>query len=310
MPVTITSFEQGMAIANLHLQVVQEVEQEFRRGLNPITTLAGGFLRDINQGVQPKDMDFFLSEPSADPEETLRFITRVSEQSGHKFRLLGHNDLTRTEYPRHFQVWESFEYPEGDFPYNLIFVPFGEYHPLAFDIAMCNIYLYAPGQPLMPGQGYVDDIENNTLTILNIRDQFLAQEVPEAVEVSLATLAVRLRKHLDKYPTRKVVLGRQFLTGNPVAQRTYEYLRELNLIEEPRALLPAERQDLDRYELRLQDGEIAARGAQVARARELLAVMGAEWGRVEARVGALRDPAQVPPRPEALEPFILFDDPH
>lgn len=223
--------------------------QEFEGG----AVLAGGFLRDMDNGVQPKDLDFFLMAPEVDTEG---FAKSIFDSFGHTFKLLGREG---EEYPMGLTVFESVTYPVGDFPINLVFTPYGHRHPLAFDIGLCEIYLLRPGDPLFRSRNYKQDQENNTLTITTVADSYASQQGLVHESESIPHHIKHLRRLTEKYPDHKVVVS----TSLVMKRYLPELLRKLyeeQLLENTRAILPTPRFIPSRNQIRLQDRAEALRG--------------------------------------------------
>ncbi len=215
--------------------------------------LAGGFLRDMDNGVQPKDLDFFLMAPEVDTEG---FAKDIFDSFGHTFKLLGREG---EEYPMGLRVFESVTYPEGDFPINLIFTPHGHRHPLAFDIGLCEIYLLRPGDPLFRSRNYIQDKENSTLTITAVADSYASQNGLVQERESIPHHINHLRRLLEKYPDHKVVVS------SNLVMKTYflNFLRKLyeeQLLENTREILPTPIRILNRNQFRLQNRAAASWG--------------------------------------------------
>ena len=226
--------------------------QEFEGG----AVLAGGFLRDMDNGVQPKDLDFFLMAPEVNTEG---FAKSIFDSFGHTFKLLGRDGW---DYPLGLKVFESVTYPENDFPINLIFTPYGHRHPLAFDIGLCEIYLLRPGDPLFRSRNYMRDQENNTLTITAVADSYASQQGLIQESQSIPCHIRHLKRLTEKYPTHKVVVS----TGLVMKVYLPELLRKLyeeQLLENTREILPTPRRIPSRNQLRFQDRAEALRGLDI-----------------------------------------------
>lgn len=249
---------------------------EFERG----AVLAGGFLRDMDNGVQPKDLDFFLMAPEVDTEG---FAKQIFNSFGHTFKMLGREG---EEYPMGLTVFESVEYPLGSFPINLVFTPHGYRHPLAFDIGLCEIYLFNPRDPLYKSQRYIRDIEDNTLTINAVADSFSTQQGLVQESQLISRHINHLRRLLEKYPGRKVEVS-----ANLIIKEYFPYfmraLYEEQILENTREILPSQRRILRRNPVRLQDGATASWGL-----RDPFEERGLE---LEARTYSLFDRAQIYP---------------
>jgi len=226
--------------------------QEFEGG----AVLAGGFLRDIDNGVQPKDLDFFLMAPEVDTEG---FAKSIFDSFRHTFKLLGREG---EDYPMGLKVFESVTYPRGDFPINLIFTPYGHRHPLAFDIGLCEIYLLRPGDPLFRSRNYIQDKENSTLTITAVADTYSSQQGLIQEGDSIPHHIKHLRRLTEKYPTHKVVVS-----SNLIMKRYFsKLLRKLyeeQLLENTREILPTPRRIPSRNQVRFQNRAETLRGLEL-----------------------------------------------
>ena len=243
--------------------------------------LAGGFLRDMDNGVQPKDLDFFLMAPEVNIEG---FAKDIFDSFGHTFKLLGREG---EEYPMGLKVFESVTYPLNDFPINLIFTPHGHRHPLAFDIGLCEIYLLRPGDPLFRSRNYLQDKENNTLTITAVADSYASQQGLVRESQSIPAHIRHLRRLLEKYPDHKVIVSSNLI------MKTYfpSFLRKLyeeQLLENTREILPTPRRILNRNQFRFQNRAETLRGLDLPFREEAL--------ELEARADSLFNRPQVQPR--------------
>ena len=250
--------------------------QEFEGG----AVLAGGFLRDMDNGVLPKDLDFFLMAPEVDTEG---FAKSIFDSFGHTFKLLGREG---ERYPMGLKVFESVTYPVGDFPINLIFTPYGHRHPLAFDIGLCEIYLLRPGDPLFRSRNYIQDKENNTLTVTAVADSYSSQQGLIQEGDSIPHHIKHLRRLTEKYPTHKVVVSSKLVMKSYFS----EFLRKLyeeQLLENTRAILPTPRRIPSRNQFRFQDRAEAIRGLDLPFREEAVDV--------EARVHSIFYRPQVQP---------------
>ena len=243
--------------------------------------LAGGFLRDMDNGVQPKDLDFFLMAPEVDTEG---FAKSIFDSFGHTFKLLGREG---EEYPMALRVFESVTYPENDFPINLIFTPYGHHHPLAFDIGLCEIYLLGPGDPLLRSQNYIQDKENNTLMVTAVADSYAYQQGLIKESESIPCHIRHLKRLTEKYPTHKVVVS-----SNLIMKRYFpELLRKLyeaQLLENTREILPTPRRIPSRNPFRFQDRAETLRGLDLPFREETI--------ELETRTHSLFNRPQVQPR--------------
>lgn len=243
--------------------------------------LAGGFLRDMDNGVQPKDLDFFLMAPEVDTEG---FAKSIFDSFGHTFKFLGREG---EDYPMGLKVYESVTYPENDFPINLVFTPYGHRHPLAFDIGLCEIYLLRPGDPLFKSRNYIQDKENNTLTITAVADSYSSQQGLIQESQSIPCHIRHLKRLLEKYPTHKVVVSSNLI------MKSYfpELLRKLyeeQLLENTREILPTPRRIPIRNPFRFQDRAETLRGLDLPFREETI--------ELETRTHSLFNRPQVQPR--------------
>ena len=250
--------------------------QEFERG----AVLAGGFLRDMDNGVQPKDLDFFLTAPEVDTEG---FAKSIFDSFGHTFKLLGREG---EDYPMGLMVFDSFTYPVGDFPINLIFTPYGHRHPLAFDIGLCEIYLLRPGDPLFKSRNYMRDQENNTLTITAVADSYASQQGLIQESQSIPCHIKHLKRLTEKYPTHKVVVSSGLIMKSYFS-KLLRKLYEEQLLENTREILPTPRRIPSRNQFRLQDRAEALRGLNLP--------FGGGGLELETRVHSVFDRPQVQP---------------
>ena len=223
--------------------------QEFEGG----AVLAGGFLRDMDNGVQPKDLDFFLMAPAVDTEGLAKCIF---DSFGHAFKLLGREG---EDYPMGLMVFESVTYPENDFPINLIFTPHGHRHPLTFDIGLCEIYLRRPGDSLFRSRNYTQDKENNTLTVTAVADSYAVLQDLVHESDSIQYHIKHLRRLTEKYPTHKVVVS-STLIMKKYFPGLLRKLYEEQLLENTREILPTPRRIPSRNPFRFQDRAEALRG--------------------------------------------------
>ncbi|AUX83668.1 hypothetical protein FDJ32_gp39 [Pseudomonas phage NV1] len=298
MTLQITSFDHGMEVALATVHKIDALGYKF--------VLAGGFMRDIDNGVQPKDMDFFFQGVPNGPGQT--GSEGVDAAAKAVFDVLGHTyrkftAQTDQEYPEGLIVYESVEVPDGDFPANLIFTAPGTQHPVEFDIAFCNIQLYKgmaflhnPGDELWKvhrGYQYEADKEQKLLTVNGIHDQYTLMYSPErpAFEPAMVRFLGHLRRVMEKYPDHRPVIGMYYIEDEE-GRKVYNRLIEENIFGDPRQVLPAERQVIDWDEFRQPDREEGLGQAELQFAR---GVAGPDF--VEATLARLRDIPQVQPRP-------------
>lgn len=274
MTQVITSLEQGVSIAQEALRKLQQNNQH--------ASLAGGFLRDITAGIQPKDMDFYMD------------VTR----QGIEAELVAHGEAlgcTWNEvggaYDHGLSVYESVGLPEDQFPVQLIFTPRGEVHPLLFDIGICEQYMWNPNMTYIDRSALAKrDIENKTLTVNLTADSFRTQMFGEPERVDLLAgmqqFLGHLRRVMEKFPDHRVVFSQRFIQ-TPWGREVYDILIQENIIGDPRTLFPAQGQEPSGDEVRQQDG--ATGGIGYARSTTA--------SYTEAVTSALRDRAQVQSRP-------------
>lgn len=287
MTLQITSSEHGLEVGRSIIDVVR------RFANRPV--LAGGFLRDVLNGVQPKDMDFFMDSPVGPIERTDEQAAAIFGALGHKFTKLGLNvnEVHDNEYPQHLTVYESTEFPEDHLPLNLIYTTHGERHTLNFDLACCNVYMYDDGELLISREAQ-QDFDEKTITIINFSDTWLRHRIPDDHERSAARLIDHINRVKAKFPDSHVQFS-QHMTINHEFPIYHAALLAGGLIGDPRTILPPEGQEPIRDEVRLEDGatpvhELEQRTAQrqLGDAQEILDLL-------ETRARPVRDPAQVQP---------------
>ena len=250
--------------------------QEFEGG----AVLAGGFLRDMDNGVQPKDLDFFLMAPEVNTEG---FAKSIFDSFGHTFKLL---EREGAGYPMGLKVFESVTYPKNDFPINLIFTPHGHHHPLAFDIGLCEIYLLGPGDPLLRSRNYIQDKENNTLTVTAVADSYATQQGLTQEGDSIPCHIRHLKRLTEKYPTHKVMVS-SGLIMKKYFSKLLRKLYEEQLLENTREILPTPRRIPSRNQFRFQNRAEALRGLDLPFREEAI--------ELETRTPFLFDRPQVQP---------------
>ncbi|QIQ66474.1 hypothetical protein clash_42 [Pseudomonas phage clash] len=280
--------------------------------------VGGGFLRDCDNGVVPKDIDIYVVEPRTLQEVAIRNRVRVVPMAvdedtievnvirffnaiGHKKVRLGDKEVNN-DYPNSFKVWESCEFPEGHLPVNLIVC--NQEHPCVFDIGLCSISFWNGDHSLLYGPNYTRDKVNKWLTLINIADPLLGHTVHENIisDGAVDRLVNHIRRVMEKYPDHKVKLSDKLISWvNLVGSNTshsvlkvIERLQEENIIERPGEILPAQAEVIDWDALRLQHRE--------ARARDD-AVVG-----VQAEAANLRGEAQVLPRLQGIFRDWLIDE--
>lgn len=306
MTLQITSFEHGMEVAYNVMDVVNRFQP---------ATLAGGYLRDIDHGIQPKDMDFFL-QGAQNPAGVIGFgatdelAGKIFEALGHKYKVYDTFDIdgAETQYPKFMRVYESTEHPDDHFPLNLIFTSPGEEHPLDFDLNICNIYLFPqtawPNNEnrytLHRSMNYGQDKEDKTITIQRFRDSYLQFRTVEDIGVSTRRLINHIKRVQVKFPEHTVVFAQTLITGRTLGATTEDVnfvrnaLIEGEVIGHPREILPTEGQDLIRNEVRQQDRAEGLGALEQLTANRQWTVQ--VFDDVQARAAELPDPAQVQPR--------------
>ena len=302
MTLQITSFDHGLEVALATVKKIDTLGFQF--------VMAGGFLRDIDHGVQPKDMDlFFRGVPNGAGQTGTQGIDAAAKAV---FDLLGHTYKkftadTENEYPNTMVVFESVEVPDGDFPVNLMFTAPGTSHPIQFDIGLCNIQLYKANDLFMvDGERwrihrdwmYANDEDNKTLTVHCIHDQYTLMYSPDVPEFEPAMVRFlgHMRRVMAKYPDYTPTISLNYL-DQPEGAQVYERLIQENIFGDPRTLLPAERQAVDWDEFRQPDREEGLGQVELNFAR-------GEAGPdlVQATLDRIQRRAQVQPR------FVVEDD--
>lgn len=308
MTIQITSPEHGLEISNQVFRILNEVNADGG------WYLAGGYLRDVELGVQPKDMDFFshvANEAAIAPA-----VAAISERLGHTFKQLG--NLVGEEYPIGFVVYESDEKPEGHFPVNLIFSVAVDFPP--FDLGICQVYQYGPNERPYRSEPYKRDIAEHTITVTNWNTQVMGTpDVLPGFEALLEATRANARKSLAhtqrimaKYPTFQVQLSTTALppTGRwaqspALVNAGITIFQEAGLLGNPRTLLPTQGPIIEGDAVGLED---RAEDLEQAEARTARREIGGEW--LDRAIQAARDrvhnPAQVQPRPVA--DLAFFDD--
>lgn len=238
--------------------------------------VGGGFLRDCDNGVVPKDIDIYVVEPRTLQQVTIRNRVRVVPKEvdedtlevnvirffnaiGHKKVRLGDNEVNN-DYPAGFKVWETCEVPEGHLPVNLIVCK--QEHPCTFDIGLCCISFWNGDRTLLYSPDYTRDKGNKWITLINIADPLLGHTVHEAIisDGAVDRLVNHIRRVMEKYPDHKVKLSDNLIAWvNLVGSNTshsvlkvIERLQEENIIERPGEVLPAQAEVIDWDALRLQ----------------------------------------------------------
>lgn len=272
MTLQITSMDQALGVCDEYLRILETA------GLS--AAVAGGFLRDADHGIQPKDVDIFIdSPPGFTPLQMAEAAGLYFTRMGHEYEALGDGE----DYPEGLTVFESTKHPENEFPINLIFTPPGTVHPRTFDLGLCDIS-YSIQWGITRKFSYHEDSVNKTITLNKFGDHF---EGPEPDEVKKLDRQIdHIKRLVTKYPDHKVQVRAEVFAWGSVD--LYERLIEEKLIGDPRTLLPAEGQDTDGDEVRLEDGaegvDLVGRWVQRVRAMEAIAP-------------GVFDRAQVQPRP-------------
>lgn len=293
-----------------HAMQLAQVEFEQIRGVSAGTYLAGGYLRDSDLGVQPKDRDYFLWAGNQETAEAQ--VATISGLVGHTFRRLGPAAALQEGYPHGMTVYESDVKPDDAFPINLIFaVGRGMEHP-PFDLGICEIYWWAPHETeVYKSNHYRVDVEDGIISVINWQNprQRLERLTLELYEQDLQHTLGHIKRVQEKYPGRRVLIQHQALPShtrfwNPedtsIATLGYDILRKENIIGNPREILPPERQEFAGDPVGQQDraadlGEIEVRLANrrtVDRATVTRAI--------EAFTAGLRDQPQIQAGPDDI----------
>lgn len=277
MTQAVISLDEGLAIAR---DVIGKI-----RAINNAAVLCGGFPRDVQLGVAPKDIDVFITSSvgSRPMDEAIQMFTALGYFG---FRELGAEDGTYEDGLTVFELTKVDSYP-----IQLIFSPSDKPHPLKFDFGICEAYLWAADEAFETSRAYKQDVENKLLTIRRGRDSYVDQVV--GFQDGLLT-AKEIDKFLDhmnrlkaKYPEYRVVMCAEYLKRDQ-GRQLYNYLVQEGYFEDPRALFPTQRRDVEGDEVRLQDGREGGAEAGVVQPVEVGA---------EAIPGGVPDQPQVQPRP-------------
>ena len=242
MTQAVISLEAGLEIAS---SVLRDL-----KNYNRSAVLAGGFLRDIQLGVAPKDLDFYIS---AAPEEGVdhQAMMALHAMGCDGFRKLGPEDHN---YAEGLNVYEALHTVTG-YPVQLIFTPPFMEHPLKFDFGLCESYMWGPEHGINNSGNFNRDVRDNTLTILCGRDSFAQQMTPTETLTAkeLESFIGHLNRMQYKYPERQLVMSANFI-ATVHGRQVYNHLIEEGYIEDPRALFPTQRREPEGDEVRLEDG--------------------------------------------------------
>lgn len=271
MTQAVISLDEGLEIAR---DVLGKI-----RGVNRNAVLCGGFPRDVQLGVAPKDIDVFITTNNGSLAEASGMLVALGYSS---MRKLGADDDTYEEGLTVFELTKP-----GSYPIQLIFSPAQSPHPLKFDFGLCEIFLWAADEAFDSSRAYKSDVANKTLTIKRGRDSYAEQKFINPGSQLLS--AKDLEKFLDhmhrlmaKYPEHRVIMCAEYLKQEQ-GRQLYNYLVQEGYFEDPRALFPTQRRDIEGDEVRLQDG--GEGGAEVG-------------GLQPAAVGAEAIPGGVPDQPQ------------
>jgi hypothetical protein len=177
------------------LAKVQEVD--------PDAMIAGGALRDLDHGLQVKDVDVFLTYREG-------VVEAVEEAVGRRLSILvpepKHRSNNVSEYLSHFDdevacVFddgvEDFDWENGEYvtkpnpPYQFIFLQHGVGDPVSrIDFGLCRIGVGRSGVVVTPE--YERDKRNKTFTLLR----------PRSVETALR----RYERLKEKFPDHRLIL--------------------------------------------------------------------------------------------------------
>lgn len=296
-----------MEIGQKYINLINKVQDRNRWPNAGFSFLGGGFLRDADHGVQPKDIDIYMG--ARNEQHVDEMMVRISEEVGHTFKKLGGGI---EGYGHGLIVFESETKPEDEFPLNLIW-GVGRDAP-GFDIGLCEIYMF--GGDLTPHRTnhYKKDKENKTITVLRWEQRF--EEVDNLQEF-YAKGATRIAHHAlrlkVKYPDYPILIGDRALPSlgmwaeeGPMSQAavSYDVMIKENAIGNPRPVLPTQGQEPERDDLGQQDGDEDLEGIEVATAARGLP--GGVDGFIEAARRAVRNRTQVQPRP--ARDVVFFDE--
>lgn len=281
--------------------------------------VAGGFLRDADNGVAPKDIDLYVRRPRVeDPRrrasrvfgpqmvpcdddalevEVIRFYNKL----GHKKVRTGSGEL-RNGYPEGFSVWESIGV---DLPVNLIVST--DSHPAEFDMGICEISCWPTGTlrrdrsgEIYRSRAYEWDKENKCITINRMVDPLL--ESGNAVTVGqIEKLVNHVKRVKAKYSGHRVCIGdwiwmllrsRSVYAGG--AMDFIVRLQEEGLIGKAGQVLQAETEVIDWDEVRQRNREDRPRDDAL--------------DAVQAVPGTIRNTAQVQARLQGIDLATLWID--
>lgn len=303
----VTSLEQGIELARPVLTAIQTVRRD--------AALAGGYCRDIDNGVQPKDMDIYLTHGN----QTFDIlVAQVAAVTGHTFRLVGAAEEGNA-YPDGLTVYETVTKPEDAFPINLMFT--AREHHLTFDTGLCDIYWLGGERNLNRSTSYNHDREQQLITINRFRDSYQEQRDPNFSLTgnedlaAVRRVAAHVRRIKEKYPEYGVALNAN-LARRRNFNEIYEVLIEEQIIGDPRTLLQAPGQNPAGDEIRQQDGAAAVpRAGQLWWGEQLTATQREAFERALVEVRANNpwgqaqlfhwDEPTIVPAPEPVEPVQL-----
>lgn len=288
MTLQITSLEMGLDVGGTVLTGI--------RNLNPTAVLAGGFLRDIDNGVQPKDMDIFMESPAGNMDATVAQADAIMKAFGHEYVRLGIHQGNQEDYPTHMTVFESTKWPEDSLPLNLIYTTRNQPHDLMFDLGLCNIYMWTPGR-IDRSREYIKDKEDRVIGIRSVKDSWLHAREPLDFDRSFARLVNHFQRVQAKFPDFRLALDYSLVVNSRAEEfiRLYEALIEGGHLGDPRAILQAEAPVIDWDAIRQPDRAADLEELeQRAAARILTAQQRAAF--MEAATNQVRDRAQVQPR--------------
>ena len=272
MTQAVISLDEGLAIARDVLGKIKDVNRD--------AVICGGFPRDVQLGVAPKDIDVFITSGVGIPPgvEANRMFAALGYTG---IRELGGADAT---YEDGLTVFELTK--EGSYPIQLVFSPPYSPHPLKFDFGICETYLWSDNETFENSNSHQRDVLNKTLTIRRGRDSYVEQGLGQLdsrlTDKDIEKFLDHMHRLTAKYPEHRVVMCAEYLKREQ-GRQLYNHLVQEGYFEDPRALFPTQRRDVEGDEIRLQDGREG----------------GAEAGTIEpAEVGAEAIPGGVPDQPQ------------